>query len=141
MTSNKLSINFNKSNMIIYGRSKNYYPWLTTLNASPSQISRKSTVKYLGVILDETLSFVEHIQCASSKVARNVGMMRKLKHFFPVRILRFIYFSLVHPYLLYCCSVWLSTFIAHLRQLSVLQNGIIRILSNNDSRSSTRDLY
>jgi hypothetical protein len=39
-------------------------------------------VKYLGVILDETLSFVEHMQSVSSKVFHNVGMMRKLKLFF-----------------------------------------------------------
>jgi hypothetical protein len=45
----------------------------------------------------ETLSFVEHTQSVSSKVARNVGMMRKLKHFFPVKILRSYLFFVCAP--------------------------------------------
>jgi hypothetical protein len=81
----------------------------------------------------------ESIQCISSKIARNVAILRKLKYSFPVNILRLIYFSIVPPYLVYCCSVWSSTFQTHLKSLCALQNLVIRVLINCDNRISVID--
>ena len=102
---------------------------------------RRKSVKYLGVILDEVLSFSDHIQCVTSKDARNIGVIRKMKHFFPQLVLRLLCCSLVHPYLLYYCSVWSSTFAVHLKPLRMLQNAVIRILNGCDSRFSVTSAY
>jgi len=67
-------------------------------------------------------------QCIWSKVARNIGIIRKLKYQFPEKVLRLLYFSLVHPYLLYGCSVWSGTFYVHLIPLCVLQNSAMRAI-------------
>lgn len=137
MRSNRLKLNCNKSSLLIYSRSPSYYPWVNKLSNGTSMIPRKRSVRYLGIIIDETLSFVDHIDCVSMKLARNVGIMRKLKNFLPTSILRLLYFSIVHPYLLYCSSVWSSTFGTHLLPLRVLQNSAIRLLIGKDNRGSS----
>ena len=38
--------------------------------------------RYLGVLLDENLSFLKHIQAVELKLSRNLGIIRKLKHVF-----------------------------------------------------------
>ena len=138
---NELKVNDSKSGFVVWGRLPSYYPWLQELTVGDSTIRRQKSVKYLGVIIDETLSFSEHVQCISSKVARNIGMIRKLKHQFPQKVLRLLYFSLVHPYLLYCCSVWSGTFYVHLKPLRVLQNSAVRAIYGIDRLASVRNIY
>ena len=74
-------------------------------------ILRMNCTKYLEVLIDEYLSFREHIDYVSLKLARNVDILRKLKYIFLRDILRTLYYSLIYPYLLYCCTVWGSTFL------------------------------
>ena len=68
-------------------------------------------------------------------------MMRKLKYFFPKDIMRLLYFSFVHPYLLYGCLVWSSTFLIHLRPLRSLQNNALRVLTGDNHNMSVRHRY
>ena len=141
MRVNKLLLNHSKSGFIIYGRSSNFYPWVLDLQMENYVIKRTNTIRYLGVIVDECLSFKNHVSFISSKIARNVGMMRKLKNIFQDSVLRLIYFSLVHPYLVYCVSIWSSTFSVHLQQLRVIQNMALRVLSGDNRRTSVRSQY
>ena len=141
MRVNRLQLNHAKSHFVMYGRSSNYYPWIDKIQFGENILPREVSTKYLGVIVDECLNFKEHISCVSGKVARNVGMMRKLKHFFPKDIMRLLYFSFVHPYLLYGCLVWSSTFLIHLRPLRSLQNNALRVLTGDNHNMSVRHRY
>ena len=132
MKLNKLNLNYSKSCFLLYGRSSNYYPWIDRLNIADTSILRINCTKYLGVLIAECLSFREHIGYISLKLARNVGILRKLQYIFPRDILRTIYYSLIHPYLLYCCNVWGSTFPSHLHRVRVLQNKALRVLKRFD---------
>ena len=51
--------------------------------------------------MDDKLNFGDHIKILENKVARGVGILTKLKHFFPQTILLQIYHTLVHSLLLY----------------------------------------
>ena len=52
----------------------------------------KNCKKYqLGSIyIDEHLSWAQHIDYLSKKIARNVGILSKLKHFLPMYIMKTI---------------------------------------------------
>lgn len=141
MRVNKLLVNQKKTMFMLYGRSANYYPWIEEIELVNGSIKRTSTVRYLGVIVDECLSFKDHIAFISTKLAKNVGTLRKLKNFFPKKVIRMLYFSLIHPYLLYCVTVWSSTFTSHLYPLRVLQNKAVRVLTNDLSQNSVRSRY
>ena len=141
MRVNKLKLNHKKSQFVIYGRSVNYYPWIEKLELDGNAIERVRAVKFLGVIVDECLSFKDHINQIAARVARNLGIIRKLKRTFPRPVLRMLYFSLIHPYLIYCILAWSSTFVGHLSQIRVLQNKAVRVLTGDDKRSSVRARY
>ena len=74
------------------------------------ELKRVDQFKYLGVILDENLSFHKHVKTLSSKISLNIGILSCLHYFFPKNILKSTYYSFVHPYFLYCISIWASTF-------------------------------
>ena len=61
---------------------------------------------FLGVILDEHLSWKPHIPSVSGKISKSIGIIFKSSFCLPKTSLRCLYYSLVYPYLIYCVSVW-----------------------------------
>ncbi len=61
MKANKLSVNITKTNYVIFkSRSKKFYTD-TPLKFNGNLISQKKTVKFLGVCIDENLTWKSHI--------------------------------------------------------------------------------
>ena len=85
-------------------------------------------LRYLGFYLDCHLAWKCHSDAISSKIARGVGILRRLQHFLPQRILLTIYYSLVYPYISYGCLLWSSNFLCNYRRVQVLQNKAVRTI-------------
>ena len=47
---------------------------LPTLKINNHDIERVNTMKFLGVLLDDNLSWIEHIKYLENKIAKNVGL-------------------------------------------------------------------
>ena len=61
---------------------------------------------FLGITIDQSVTWVSHIRKISLKISQVIGILRKLKRTFPQYILRTIYKSLVHPHLIYGLNLW-----------------------------------
>ena len=55
-------------------------------------------IKFLGIFIDNKLNWSNHIDYLCKLISRNVGIINKLKHFFPSDVLYNIYNALVLPY-------------------------------------------
>ena len=74
LKANKLSLNVSKtSNMIISNQKK-----AIEIRIRDSILTKVSTVKFLGVTLDENLSFNDHVKNITTKISKYVGVMRRL---------------------------------------------------------------
>jgi len=51
------------------------------LTNSYTCLERKSYVKYLGVLIDENLSWKHHILHIASKISTSIGIIARLRHF------------------------------------------------------------
>ena len=100
----------------------------------------KETV-FLGVILDEHLSWKPHILSVSRKISKSIGIIYKSSFCLPKTSLRSLYYSLVYHYLIYCVSVWGSTYQSNLNRIIVLQKKIIRIISKVSFDAHTGVLF
>ena len=89
------------------------------------------SAKYLGVTIDNHLSFNQQITL-ENKIARSAGVISKLQFYLPQSSLVILYFSLVHTHLLYALA---STYNTYLSKLKRLQNKAVRIIS----RTSIKD--
>jgi len=74
--SNLLTLNFNKTHFIEF-RMKNYHQVQTKVLYEHKVISNSTETKFLGLIIDETLSWKQHIDAVTTKFLRN------LKHTVP----------------------------------------------------------
>ena len=70
------------------------------------EIRRVRKVKYLGLIVDENLTWEEHIHYICGKIKRGVGVLKQIRNFIPKDSLLMLYQTLVEPYYRYCSIVW-----------------------------------
>jgi hypothetical protein len=54
-------------------------------------IERKKKIKYLGVFIDEHLQWDEQLQHIQNKIAKNTGVINKLRHFVSIQMLKQLY--------------------------------------------------
>ena len=87
-------------------------------------------IRYLGFYLDNNISWKKHCCVIGAKMARGLGILRRAKKTFPIKILKIIYFSLVHPYIDYGFVHWASNFFSNYKRIQILQNKNIRLIAD-----------
>ena len=141
---NKLSLNLNKTNYILFVSSQKmafFNDYEFSINIDSHVINRVSSAKFLGIYIDDQLSWTQHVEYISHKLAKNIGIISRLRHLLPKNVLLSIYYSLIHPYLSYCNLIWASTYCTRLNCLIILQKRIIRIICNVPFRTHTSCLF
>ena len=73
-------------------------------------IERKSYIKYLGVFIDEHLRWGPQIQHISNRVAKNIGIINKLRYHLNLKVMKQLYHTLIFPYLNYGILSWGNTY-------------------------------
>ena len=129
---NKLSLNVSKTNFVIFHSYNKPLNQVITININHKSISEEKYVKYLGILIDSTLSWKFHINELGKKLSRVIGLMYKLRNFVSKETMVSIYYSLVYPYLLYGIPVWGSASMTSLTTLHIIQKKIIRLITFND---------
>ena len=97
--------------------------------------------KFLGIVIEEHLNWAMHISHLCNIIARNVGILQKLRYFIPAYVLKILYHSLVLSHLQYCTLLGANSYHSHLHKLRLLQKKAIRIISNTDSLAHSSKLF
>ena len=72
LTANKLSLNISKTKYMLI-TNKHVSTESFVINVNRNQIERTVTYKYLGVIVDEKLTWTEHCKQLCSNISKHVG--------------------------------------------------------------------
>ena len=139
---NKLILNISKTMSIIFG--SNYRlsnnPKIN-LQIDGQTIQQVRTVKLLGLWLDSTLSWSEHIDKVVGKMGRAVAITRKCVPFLTSNLFRQVVCSLVLCHLDYCSVVWSSASNVLIQKLQVAQNKAARLVLGCSYRASVTDMH
>ena len=101
LEANKLALNIEKTNYVIFNCTVKKITEMIIIKFGCKPISRSDSVKVVGVLLDETLSWRSDLVKLSRKLARSPGIFCKLKHFFPLETLKSVYYALFYSFLLW----------------------------------------
>ena len=104
------------------------------------QVARAESIKFLGVLLDENLSWKEHIKYTENKIAKNIGLLYRAKPFLNKKCLLSLYFSYIHSYINYANIAWGSTYLTNLKKINSQQKHAFRIIYNKKKFESAREL-
>ena len=103
MVANKLILNASKSHALIISPKRRSHSERVSLQCPAGRINTVKKAKYLGIISNNQINFVDHIKNTETKVACSVGILSKLSYYLPNSAMLQLHYSLVHPNLL--CGV------------------------------------
>ena len=142
LTTNKLVLNISKTNYIIFtSKGKSYNKNVSNIKIDGNNIQQVNKTKFLCIVIEEHLNWALHISHLCNIIARNVGILQKLRYFIPTYVLKILYHSLILSHLQYCTLLWANSYRSHLHKLRLLQKKAIRIISNTDYLAHSSKLF
>ena len=110
---NRLSLNPNKTKYIVFNPHKRHLNQehldIHIDNVPLKQIGTHSAEKnteFLGLYMDENLSWKFHLNQVNSKISRALFSIKQAKHFLPIESMRTLYNALIQPHLSYGIIAW-----------------------------------
>ena len=114
INTNKLTLNKNKKFHNIYTKREEYNTENADITLNGNIIEQVMFTKWLGVYIDELLSWTIHINNLFKKLnPRNVGMLHRLKHALLLYTIKTLYYSLLLSNMQYCVLLWSNTHTNH----------------------------
>ena len=96
------------------------------IEISNTRLERVNKFKYLGVLLDNTLSWKDHVEYIGNKISSRLGILHRGRKVLPKPTLQMLYNTLVLPLFDYCSPIWDSCGIgskAYLDKLNCIIEG------------------
>ena len=104
------------------------YDGSLNISINGQKIKQVDKVKFLGVIIDENLSWDDQIKHLESKLLTTIVLIKRIKKFIPPSHYVEIYQSLFISHLTYGISCWGGIYSTKLKNLFSIQKRCIRIL-------------
>ena len=138
LNANRLSLNIKKTHSMTFTKSKHKIRHIPTIKLKGETLENITETKFLGVMVDSSLTWKSHINLTTKKIAKSIGILSKAKQYFNNKTLLQLYYSFIYPYLIYCNIIWGNANQTTLWPLYRLQKIAIRIISNTRRRNSTK---
>ena len=129
----QLLFNFNKCEFLCITNKRS--PLTITYRMDGTAIKQVSSVKYLGITINEKLNWSEHISNISKKASSVLGFLHRNLKSCPPHIKESCYKSLVIPILEYSCTVWDPHTQKDILMLEKIQRRASRFVTNSYSWS------
>ena len=136
---NKLSLNVSKTNYMVFTYKKDTSKCQVHIDKYP--IERVFVTKFLGVLIDEKLTWKEHINFVINKIKRSMAMLFKIKNKLNQDSLLTIYDAVIQPYLSYCCEVWGRSFDKYITHITIIQKKAVRLICKCQYKDHTSPLF
>ena len=139
--SNRLTINPSKTELLIVTKKKSDVDNLQNIQLGSEIIQPVNSCKFLGTFLDNNMDFNENINYILKKVARNGGILYRIRDSLNQTACLNYYNSFILPFLTYNIICWGSTTANHTTPLFLQQKRIIRTMTKSTYLEHTSVLF
>lgn len=101
---NKLSLNTNKSKLMIFRKRKQIKS--IDIQIDGILISETDHFNFLGIVFNNKLTWTNHVSIVEEKVSKTIHIIRRYQFIYPEHILKMIYTSLIQSKLVYGLLLW-----------------------------------
>ncbi|XP_065681553.1 uncharacterized protein LOC136095202 [Hydra vulgaris] len=140
---NKLSLNSEKTKYILFhkkAQEENLPLKLPDLILNDNLIKKQASIRFLGVLVDEKLSWLPQIRYIQSKISNIIGMMYRVRSYINKQSLKLIFFGLIHCFISYANISWASTQLSKLKKIYSLQKHACRIIYFKNKREHAKPI-
>ena len=140
--SNKLTINTNKTNVILFHTINKPIPNnFLEITTEFMKIKRVNSFKYLGITLDETLNWSEHVSILYESLLKYFGIFNHVEYKVTPKMARQIYYPFIFSRIQYGIEVYSSCSETHINRLQVMQNKLLKLFLKLDGLTATNILH
>lgn len=104
-------------------------------------INKVTEIKYLGVLIDQRLSWYAHLELLMSRMRKLIWVFKTIRNVADAKLLKTIYISLAQSVLTYCVPVWGGAAKTRFLELERAQRSLIKVIYLKPYRYSTNSLY
>lgn len=134
---NKLILNLHKSQALIFGQAPHNV--LTTLNNY--QISIAGSMKYLGILIDDNLTFQMAFTSLRKSLNQTIGAIFVLKQTLTIKTLMDFYYGHFQSHISYCNFYLIRLPSKDISALQILQNRALKMIHNLPQLTNTYEIY
>ena len=144
-TCNRLTINCAKSICILFFPTKSDEDFIVAQDLkillNNREICRSTCTKFLGLWMDDKLTFKQHINYLTCKVNGMNSMLFKRKAYIPLQCRRSLYIALINSSLHYAIEIYGNASMNILKPLCIAVNKLLRNLQDENRFSNVKQLY
>ena len=129
LISNKLFLNIDKTKYMIFSI-KDKPPDLR-LEIGNSLIQRTNVQKFLGIYIDDRLTFRDHVNKICAKMSKRVGVMRRLRVFLPRDILKQLFYTFIYSRFTYGITCYGSAYLNQIQRIKKVINRSLKLVFNS----------
>ena len=101
----------------------------------------RDPTKFLGILLDVYLSYDAHCNLLCTKLSRSNYIINRVKNILPTKSLKTLYYSLIHPHILYGLPIYSCTTQKNLSKIFKMQKRAVRSITKSKYNSPTNPIF
>ena len=139
---NKLTISMEKTNFVLFHTpNKPLVRNVREIATENMVISRVDAVKYLGITIDEKLTWNAHVEFVCNSLIKFFGIFKQLRHKVTTNTVRQLYHAFICSKLKYGLEVYGNISSRNISKLQVMQNKLLKYVMRFDIRTGTNLLH
>ncbi len=136
---NQLTVNLAKTCFSVFSNKNSNS--IETLKWGDTIICRVPCTKYLGIYVDEKLSWKQHIEFVRKKLCKLTYVFRVLSQYIDKKQICQLYYAYVYPHIYYAIEVYGTCSNTAIKTLQVTQNNLLRVLLRVNRRFSATAIH
>ena len=132
LQANRLSLNISKTSYMIFSDLK-MLPEIN-LQIRGESITKVNKAKFLGIYIDQNLSFKTHTDHLRVKLSQAIGSIRRISYLLPDRIRLNLYYSLIYSHLSYGILAWGRSSVANENRIASIHKRALNVLNLSCTR-------
>jgi hypothetical protein len=136
-----LITNFEKSTYINFSTLVKSHLDLPTVMIDNFILKEVKSTKFLGLIVDNKLKWTDHINYISSKISKNIYILRNISRYCTSEVKLIAYYGLIYCYLSYGIIIWGKCPDNDFKRLFVLQKRALRVITRTPARQSCKPIF
>ena len=140
LCSNKIGLNVSKTETILFRHPKKKMNYDLKLKLHGKRLCLSQKTKYLGINIDQHLSWETQLDAVAKKLRKANGIISKLRHFLPLKTMVQVYHALFQSHVNYGLQIWAQN-LPQNNRIHSLQKSAIRLMTFSQPQTPSLPLF